>query len=53
MNKETKLKIQKALQAYTKKSAKSSSEAKKALVHEGIYLKDGRLAPEYKQPAAA
>ena len=50
MNKEKKLEIQKALQAYTKKTTKSSSKAKKALVDEGIYLKDGKLAPEYKEP---
>jgi hypothetical protein len=53
MNKEKKLQIQKALQDYTKKTTKSASEAKKALLKEGIYLKDGKLAPEYKEPAAA
>lgn len=49
MNKEKKLAIQKAILAYTKKYTKSPSAAKKALVDEGIYSKDGRLAPEYKE----
>ena len=53
MSKDKKLQIQKALQAYTKKTTKSASEAKKVLLKEGIYLKDGKLAPEYKEPAAA
>jgi len=47
MNKEKKLAIQKAILAYTKKMSKSPSMAKKALADEGIYLKNGRLAPEY------
>ena len=53
MNKDKKLQIHKALQAYYKKTTKSASEAKKVLLKEGIYLKHGKLAPEYKEPAAA
>ncbi|MBC9248365.1 hypothetical protein H4P12_16990 [Paracoccus sp. 11-3] len=47
MNKSFKRELQKALKAYTKKATKSPKAAKKALVKEGIYLKDGNMALEY------
>ena len=47
------LEFQKSLQGYTKKTTKSTSKAKKALVDKCIYLKDGKLAPEYRVSSAA
>ena len=45
------LEFQKSLQGYTKKTTKSTSKAKKALVDKCIYLKDGslRLSTGYPQ----
>ena len=53
MNRVRKEKLAKALAEYTKKVTKSQAAAKDALEKEGIYLSDGKLAPQYKEAAAS
>lgn len=52
MTKIQKERISNALDAYTKRITESSATAKSALESEGIYQSDGKLAPEYREPAA-
>ncbi|MCE6959977.1 hypothetical protein LAZ40_13195 [Cereibacter sphaeroides] len=53
MDRERLERIKAALEAYTDKVTSTSAAAKAALEQEGIYMKDGSLAPEYEEPAAA
>jgi len=39
--------IKKAIEAHTKRVTRSRSAARKSLIDEGVYTKDGLLAPEY------
>lgn len=39
--------IKSALASYTQKATASAQSARETLVREGIYLEDGKLAPNY------
>jgi hypothetical protein len=53
MTKAEKIKIQRAIAAYTRIATESPAKAKAYLTKSGIYLADGTISPEYKDPKAA
>ncbi|MBF0306319.1 MAG: hypothetical protein HQL41_11790 [Alphaproteobacteria bacterium] len=48
MDKAQRLAILKAIDTFTVTATKSAKVARETLVKEGIYLKNGQLAPQYK-----
>jgi hypothetical protein len=47
---DTNIRIRAAIASYTAAATASPEAARATLVREGIYLEDGRLAPEYGGP---
>lgn len=48
MDKTQRLAIKKAIETFTTTATSSAKVAREVLVKEGIYLKDGKLAPQYQ-----
>jgi hypothetical protein len=49
MTKVQQARVMDALESYTKSATQSAQTARETLVREGIYLEDGKLAPNYSQ----
>ena len=49
MDKARRLRIEKAIERYTKKITASPEVARKALIREGIILENGKLNPKFEE----